>query len=306
MKYRIGIIICYFGKLPDMTPLWLESCARNKAFDFLIYTDQEISCQAPNIHVHTTTLPQIAQRIKETLGLEQVGLYSAYKLCDFKPMYGEIFAADLVDYDFWGMCDLDVIFGQLDRFITEEILDRYEKVYQLGHLTLYKNVPEVNGRFRLDGHADWKEVAQTARHCKLCERGMIEKYRRAGIPVYDVKDYADVSKIHRRYQLSRWLVPSIVKDRYKHQLFYCDRGRIYRAVYEQGYIFVQEFNYIHLQKRRIVMPEQALGDCYGITKRRRSSGAIPIRVCCLNCWNVWNLRSKREAQCFANAGRIED
>ena len=266
LSNKVGIIICYFGKLPPTVDLWLASCTRNPGFDFLIFTDQKIEICAANIHVYQYTLKDVAFLIMNKLHLDNIGLVAPYKLCDFKPMYGEIFEDYLLGYDSWGMCDMDMIFGDLSRFITTDILEKHDKIYQLGHLTLYRNNKEVNGRFRLDGYANWQEVAQTERHCKLCERGMMEKYRRAGLPVYDVRDYADISKIHRRYQLSHWLVPSIFKDRYQYQLFYCDFGRIFRAVYESGNVFVQEFNYIHLQKRKIHINPEGLGECYYITK----------------------------------------
>jgi len=266
MHHRVGIVICYFGKLPAVASLWLASCGRNPAFDFMIFTDQDIDTPYPNVHIYPCTLEDITGLIRKKLGLDHIGLYRPYKLCDFKPMYGEIFEDYLVGYDFWGMCDMDMIWGDLSRFVTPEILDHYDKIYQLGHLTLYRNCKAVNGRFRLNGYVDWHDAATTSRHCRLCERGMMEKYRRAGLPVYDVRDYADISKIHRRYQLSRWLVPAIVRDRYQHQVFYCDHGRIYRAVYEHGHIFTQEFNYIHMQKRHLTLDNRELGDCFYITK----------------------------------------
>ena len=73
-------------------------------------------------------------------------------------MYGEIFEDYLLGYDFWGMCDMDMIFGDLSRFITTDILEKHDKIYQLGHLTLYRNNKEVNGRFRLDGYAIGKKL----------------------------------------------------------------------------------------------------------------------------------------------------
>lgn len=135
---------------------------------------------------------------------------SAYKLCDFKPMYGVIFSDYLHQYDLGGMCDVDMIFGSLKTFLNDDILSKFDKIYQLGHLTLYRNNLEVNERYKLDGYLNWKKVVLTPNHCRLCERGMMEKYSLANIPVYDKRDYADVSKIHKRYQLLKWLVPKEV------------------------------------------------------------------------------------------------
>ncbi len=268
MRNKVGIIICYFGSLPAIFELWRRSCEYNEDFDFLLFTDQKVQGGKDNIKVIPCTLGDVRNLAKMKLKVENIELESAYKLCDFKPMYGVIFEDYLVPYDFWGMCDIDMIFGSLCTFITDEILDRYEKVYQLGHLTLYRNSTVVNHRFKLDGYTDWKFAITTKEHCRLCERGMIEKYQKAGIPVYTARDYADISKIHKRYQLSHWLVPKGQKDWYRHQVYYYEGGHVYRAFYYKGAIFTQEFNYIHLQKRKVSCVVDELGDCFFIAQNR--------------------------------------
>lgn len=268
MKNRVAIIICYFGRLPNIFPLWLQSCTRNSQFDFLLFTDQNVDSPEKNIHIELCTLEDIRQLAIAALNQSDVSLSHAYKLCDYKPMYGVIFQSYLKGYDFWGMCDMDMVFGNLGTFITDELLDSNEKIYQLGHLTLYRNTDEVNRRYELPGYCDWQEAIHTESHCRLCERGMMKKYHTAGLKVYDVRDYADISKVHRRYQLSRWLVPSFDRDRYRNQLFYCDNGHIYRAILQDGHIFTQEFVYIHLQKRKLFAPPEGLGECYYITNNR--------------------------------------
>lgn len=254
MFNKICLIVCYFGNFPDIFGVWVQSCKKNPEFDFLIFTDQvDIDNQDGNIKYIKCSLSDIEKLAKKKLNYESVRICSAYKLCDFKPMYGVIFSDYLHQYDFWGMCDVDMIFGSLNTFINDDILLKYDKIYQLGHLTLYRNTLEVNERYKLDGYLDWKKVVLTPNHCRLCERGMMEKYSLANIPVYDKHDYADISKIHKRYQLSKWLVPKEEQDRNKNQIFYYENGHIYRAIYADGEIRTQEFNYIHLQKRNIIV-----------------------------------------------------
>ena len=43
----------------------------------------------------------------------QVTLDRPYKLCDFKPAYGFIFGEYLKEYDYWGHCDIDIVWGDL-------------------------------------------------------------------------------------------------------------------------------------------------------------------------------------------------
>lgn len=264
MKNKVGIIICYFGKLPNMFEAWINSCEKNSEFDFLIFTDQEIEGKKKNVHIHNCVLRDIKKLAESKLNVGAIALDSAYKLCDYKPMFGLIFSDYLEIYDFWGMCDMDMVFGNLNKYITDDILAEYEKIYQLGHLTLYRNNDEVNNRFKCDGYCDWKYVVKTDNHCRLCERGMMEKYAKLGIEAYTSRDYADISKLHKRFQLSRWLVPKPEFDRYKHQVFYYESGSVYRAILLHEKMIIEEFNYIHLQKRKIIN-NCTNYDCFFIT-----------------------------------------
>ena len=63
----------------------------------------------------------------EKLGLP-ISFDSAYKLCDFKPTFGTIFAEYLNEYDFWGNADIDLIYGNIRRFLTEELLSEYDVI----------------------------------------------------------------------------------------------------------------------------------------------------------------------------------
>lgn len=264
MKYKICILICYFGKLPSTFNIWRKSCNNNSDIDFLLFTDQAIEKKEDNLQIYNCSLADIKELAKSKLELEEIELSSAYKLCDYKAMYGVIFSDYLKGYDFWGICDMDMIFGKISDFLSNEILEKYDKIYQLGHLTLYRNAEEVNNRFKIKGYCDWKEVVAAPTHFRLCERGMMRKYELAGIPVYKQRDYADISKIHKRYQLSHWLVPKQEKDKFKYQLFYSDRGHIFRCIYVDKKLIVEEFNYIHLQKRKIAVDGE-IGDCFYIS-----------------------------------------
>lgn len=259
--------MCYFGRLPNMFGIWKKTCEKNSEFDFLIFTDQKVDSDEENIHVYNCSLSDVKKLAEIKLNIEKISLNTAYKLCDYKPMYGLIFADYLEKYDFWGMCDIDMVFGDLGKFITEEVLSRYEKIYQLGHLTLYRNNNVVNKRFMSEGYCDWKYVIKTDKHCRLCERGMMEKYAKLGIEAYLSRDYADISKIHKRFQLSRWLVPRTEIDKHKYQLFYYENGSVYRAIWENKTIITEEFNYIHLQKRKIRV-DVVNDECFFITDNK--------------------------------------
>ena len=67
-------------------------------------------------------------------------------------MYGYLFDDYLTEYDFWGHCDVDLIFGNIRKFIDDKILNQYDRILSRGHLSLYRNCKEINELFfELDG-----------------------------------------------------------------------------------------------------------------------------------------------------------
>ena len=50
-----------------------------------------------------------------------VDLKRAYKICDIKSAFGDIFSEEVKNYDFWGHCDMDV-----RSFMTADLLNKYD------------------------------------------------------------------------------------------------------------------------------------------------------------------------------------
>ena len=142
-----ALIIPYFGAFNNYFFLWLESAKRNASIDFLIFTDIEIDYTFPeNIKIIKKTLSQVKNEFEKKLGCS-ITLKHPYKLCDYKPYYGFIFEEYLSNYDFWGYCDCDLIFGDVDHFLTKDIFDMHDKVLRRGHLSFIRNTKEINRNF---------------------------------------------------------------------------------------------------------------------------------------------------------------
>ncbi|MBQ7576678.1 MAG: hypothetical protein IJT21_00250 [Synergistaceae bacterium] len=144
-KHSVALIMPYYGKFPNYFPLWLKTAGYNKKFDFFVFTDADYSCyEIPeNVHFFESTLEDIRARVRPHLDFDFV-LDAPYKLCDYKPLYGLVFHDYLQDYEFWGHVDPDIIWGDMSKFITPEILDNYDKFYRHGHLTIYRNTDKIN------------------------------------------------------------------------------------------------------------------------------------------------------------------
>jgi len=139
------MITCWLGNYPWYFPYFLHSCRYNPTVDFLIFTDnQDTSIPLPpNIKIIPYSIEQFKTDAAKALGFE-VAVESGYKLCDFKPAYGCIFHDYIKDYDFWGYCDMDVIFGNIRSFMTDELLNEQDIIsarhdYLTGCFALYRN-----------------------------------------------------------------------------------------------------------------------------------------------------------------------
>ena len=89
------------------------------------------------------TLVKMKTLAQNVLGFD-VCLDRPYKCCDFKPIYGLIFKEYVSEYEYWGHCDFDLIFGDLQSFFDRYDLYKYDRFIPLGHLSLYRNTDEVN------------------------------------------------------------------------------------------------------------------------------------------------------------------
>lgn len=165
---NIALIACYIGKLPWYFDYFVHSCAHNPTVDFYVVTDDgAYSKPLPaNVRLIIKTLEDISLLASQRLGFP-VNIKYGYKLCDFKPAYGLIFSDLLESYDFWGHCDIDIIFGNIREFITNELLDDYDLVsvrpdWLTGCFLLYKNEARINSLFT---HSkDYRKVFENDRH----------------------------------------------------------------------------------------------------------------------------------------------
>lgn len=138
VMHTIAIILPYYGKFPNYFDLWLNSCKNNPTIDFYIITDLDLKSISSNIIVVNLTLQELRRRFSAFLGFD-AALHRPYKLCDYKPIYGYAFPEIIDRYDFWGYCDCDLIFGDIRRFLTEDILERYNYIGGLGHFHIQKS-----------------------------------------------------------------------------------------------------------------------------------------------------------------------
>ena len=173
---RLAFVVPYVGKLPPWSTLFFESCRRNPVIDVLLLSQAALpSTPPPNVHVVRMGREEIFSRIGNAIGLK-LRPGNAHKLCDFKPFYGLAFADLLKGYEFWGYCDLDMMFGSLEKLLTDDFLSSLDIFtandtgHFVGHFTILRNTPEINGLcFEIE---NWKEKSLTPDSAHMDENGI--------------------------------------------------------------------------------------------------------------------------------------
>ena len=116
MSYKIGVIVPYFGILPDTTKTWMKSIQINHTIKYFLITDQKsVKLYSENLEIIIMSFESLQMRFKEMLS---INIKSPYKLCDLKPTYGYVFNDLLHQFKYWGYSDLDLSFGNLDTLVT--------------------------------------------------------------------------------------------------------------------------------------------------------------------------------------------
>lgn len=247
----ICYLVPYFGRLPQSCQMWLLSCEGNPSIDWILMTDDRTPYQYPtNVRVFYCSFDEMVERISNYFDFP-VAINKPWKLCDFRPAYGEIFQDELKEYDFWGHCDMDMIWGDIRQFITEDVLNKYEKIGFQGHSTLYKNTPNVNSRYKkiFNGFNNYREVFGSNKGYCFDENGICDIYNAMKIPYYDVVNFAHLVIWTNSFFLGH--LPKEENFKNRRQIFIWRDGKLKRLYLEDGSIREEEFMYLHTFMRPI-------------------------------------------------------
>ncbi|PJM74046.1 hypothetical protein CS006_02555 [Bifidobacterium primatium] len=256
-KRLCAFILPYYGKMPNYFQLFLNSCGKNPEYDWLLFTDDHTAYDYPaNVHVHYETFADMQQRASERFDFP-VALKAPYKLCDLRPMYGYIFAEYLKEYRFWGYCDCDLVFGKLGHFITAEMLDEYDKIFAVGHLSLMRNTEENNRRFMLplNNRPIYQEVLQSTRGFTFDESYLPTNinriYQEHGLPIYLTDLSGNTRAKAERFELTHFdsSLGVFMTEAPLHAVYTWDNGVLSRSYFRLGEFATQELMYMHFQRR---------------------------------------------------------
>jgi hypothetical protein len=144
--YKKVFVTPYFGEFPqwfEKYKLHFEQQLRPKGYDWLLDTDLE----------------GFKKRVKDKIGIEYLGLPGGGKVWDFRGSLGLLYEDEIKGYDFWGHTDFDCVYGEVDKWVTDEFLSELDVhsnhgEYVNGPWSLYRNNTVVNTLFF---RSDWRK-----------------------------------------------------------------------------------------------------------------------------------------------------
>lgn len=184
MNKTICLIAVYYGELPFWMSAFYLTCKYNPQISWILVTDNKAPGNLPaNIQFIDLSLAELNHLINQKIdGKLKIEDSYAYKLCDYKPAYGLLFQDFIKDYDYWGHCDLDIVWGDVCRFLQQERFDNYDiftsrKEQISGHFCLYKNTLRVNSFFKEIPF--WvRQLKKRYRYCGIDEKYLSSLLRR--------------------------------------------------------------------------------------------------------------------------------
>lgn len=153
---KVAIIVVWLGKLPEYNTIWAQSIKFNPKLNWFLISDNNDSQTIdyfktiPNIEYIYTTQNDIYNLIKKKCKIKIDKKYKAYKICDFRPLFGIIFDNILKGYDYWAYGDNDVIYGNLNEILEPYFIKNYDVIGTgqqnrcSGPLCFIKNTEKMN------------------------------------------------------------------------------------------------------------------------------------------------------------------
>ena len=108
----------FFGPMPPWLPLTLHSMEANSGVDFIVVGDAAPpSVLPPNVRFQNIPYDEMQRHLAQLTG-KPVTYTNTYKANDIKPLLPALYPQLFVGYEWWGWADLDVVFGDLLKYLS--------------------------------------------------------------------------------------------------------------------------------------------------------------------------------------------
>ena len=169
---------------------------------------------------------------------------------------------------------MQILFGKIKNFVTEEVLNNYDKINKNGHFVLYRNTSKMNNLFKEKGSLfNYVDVFKSNENFAFDEyTGINMIVKKQNIKFFYINDFADIDKGVKRYICKN-------HDNYKYQFYKYYDGKIFKVYYDNE-IKEQEMMYLHFQKKIPKMKIDSMDKCIamGYKKFCNIDNKVNIRV----------------------------
>jgi len=258
MNNRIVLIVIYFGVFPLYFQSWLDCAKHQNRIDFYIVTDTDLSVYdiPENVYVFSWSFIEVKKKFQELFPYS-ICLNTPYKLTDYKPVYGKLFENYIGDYDWWGYIDIDIIFGNLNKFLRYYINEDYQRIGKNGHFSIFKNTEEnrllylkdipitecykSNEVYRNNHYFSYDDIGGGK-----FRFGISYGMEQLGLKIADISAYISDVHINKRDFSSLQCNINV-----QHEVFEYNQGELFELHKNESSIVVSEIMYAHFQKRSL-------------------------------------------------------
>ncbi|HEV8514315.1 MAG TPA: DUF6625 family protein [Cyclobacteriaceae bacterium] len=240
-KNKICFIIPHFGEIPGYFDFFILTASRlSPTIDFIFFTDQSIKPDSyvTNVFVEKMDILAFNNLCFKKLKIK-TSITNGYKLCDLKPMYGLLFEDYLHEYGYWGHCDFDMIFGDIQSLLSKHEYQRFDifcvqELYASGPFQIFRNLNKVNSFFTIS--PTWKNVFLRQDYIGFDEAGDVIRQLWAGKDIWDCK-----AEVHSMTHLLKdeQLVQKLDLKIFMKELITENFSRGTKIIFDRGKLFIE-------------------------------------------------------------------
>jgi hypothetical protein len=180
MNQELIILIPYFGRWPEWINLFIESCKWNPDVRWLFYTD----CGEPENRAENVNYAHLGFDDYKALACERLHIKfdppDPYKLCDLRPCIGQIHKREIAGYRFFGYGDIDVIYGNIRRFYTDDLLAHSNAISAhserlSGHFLVLRNTEAIRRAY--ERIPNYRDLLEEPRNMNMDEGSFTKIFR---------------------------------------------------------------------------------------------------------------------------------
>ena len=216
MKNDILLIQLWIGEIPDYFRYHLKT-TENLNVDFLFITDQDINIKYGNYSILKKTKDEIIELINGKLGVNLNNIENR-NFTNLKPALANLFESHVKEYKYFGFYDIDVLFGDLEKFLLPHI-EHYD-VISFGN---EKFCNRISGPFTI--------IKNTENNRKLYQlelQSLISRLNNYGVDAFDEIEYNKIVKNNLKCKILFDVCNSDVDNGKTHYDAEWNGGKVYR------------------------------------------------------------------------------